>query len=53
MILSEIAFGIYIYPILQVNKKFYELKGGNNIIGIAEKAQETRSGTYVLEAQAM
>ena len=28
--------------IIQVNKKFYELKGGN--IGIVEKAQETRFG---------
>ena len=28
--------------ILQVNKKFCELKGGN--IGIVEKAQETRFG---------
>ena len=36
---------------VQVNKKFCELKGGN--IGIAEKAQETRSRMYVLEAQAM
>ena len=27
----------------QVNKKFCELKGGNNI-GIVEKAQETRFG---------
>ena len=30
------------YIILQVNKKFCELKGGN--IGIVEKAQETRFG---------
>ena len=30
------------YVLLQVNKKFCELKGGN--IGIVEKAQETRFG---------
>ena len=30
--------------LVQVNKKFCELKGGN--IGIAEKAKETRSGMF-------
>ena len=35
------AHGVHMY-ILQVNKKFCELKGGN--IGIVEKAQETRFG---------
>ena len=36
------VFHIIIIYILQVNKKFCELKGGN--IGIVEKAQETRFG---------
>ena len=34
-----------LFQIIQVNEKFCELEKG-----IAEKAQETRSGTYVLEA---
>ena len=33
--------------VVQVNKKFCELKGGN--IGIVEKAQETRFGIIVSE----
>ena len=33
---------IHSYIFVQVNKKFFELKGGN--IGIVEKAQETRFG---------
>ena len=40
---TEILFFVHIILCIQVNKKFCELKRGN--IGIAEKAQETRSGT--------
>ena len=38
---SAIMFTVRLI-LLQVKKKFYELKGGN--IGIVEKAQETRFG---------
>ena len=38
----SIMIVVYIHDIVQVKKKFCELKGGN--IGIVEKAQETRFG---------
>ena len=40
--LNDIRVSLFFLLILQVNKKFCELKGGN--IRIVERAQETRFG---------